>query len=74
VVFAAGTVLALGLALRAPPLGRAIGALADPVRRVSTSLASVLAMLDAALRQWAVAGIALIAVALAFGMAMLKGG
>jgi formate hydrogenlyase subunit 3/multisubunit Na+/H+ antiporter MnhD subunit len=71
VAFAAGTVLALGLALRAPPLGRAIGALANPLRPITTSVGSILAMLDALLRQWAVAGIALILVALAFGWALL---
>jgi hypothetical protein len=33
----------------------------------------MLVRLDGALRQWAVAGIALLAVALAFGIAMLRG-
>jgi hypothetical protein len=75
IVFAAGAVLAAGLALRPPPLpvGQAIGALARPARRATAALGGMLVSLDWLLRQWAVAGIALVAVALAFGMALLRG-
>ena len=71
-VFAAGALLALGFALRPPPQARPIGALVNPIRRITVGLGSMLVSLDAVLRQWAVAGIALVAVALGLGFAMLN--
>jgi formate hydrogenlyase subunit 3/multisubunit Na+/H+ antiporter MnhD subunit len=75
IIFAAGAVLAAGLALRPPPLpvGQAVCALARPARRATAALGGMLVSLDWLLRQWAVAGIALVAVVLAFGMALLRG-
>jgi formate hydrogenlyase subunit 3/multisubunit Na+/H+ antiporter MnhD subunit len=76
IVFAGGAVLAAGLALLPPPLpgGHALAAIGGPARRATTALGGILVSLDWLLRQWAVAGIALIAVALAFGVTLLKGG
>jgi hypothetical protein len=76
IVFAGGALLAAGLALRPPPLpgAQAAPAVARPARQATAALGALLARLDGALRQWPVAGIALLAVALAFGMTMLSGG
>jgi NADH:ubiquinone oxidoreductase subunit 5 (subunit L)/multisubunit Na+/H+ antiporter MnhA subunit len=75
IVFAGGAVLAAGLALRPLlPGGRSLAAIGRPSRQATAALGALLVRLDGALRQWAVAGIALLAVALAFGMTMLKGG
>ena len=75
IVFAGGAVLAGALALRPPslPVGQAVLALARPARRATAALGGMLVSLDWLLRQWSVAGIALIAVALAFGLALLRG-
>ena len=76
ILFAGGAALAAGLALRSPPLpeGRAAAAVGRPLRRVTATLGGWLVLLDAALRQWAVAGVTLLLVALAFGWAMRGGG
>jgi formate hydrogenlyase subunit 3/multisubunit Na+/H+ antiporter MnhD subunit len=74
-LFAGGAVLAAGLALRPPPLpaGQAVSRLARPARRIMAALGGMLGSLDWLLRHWAAAGTALVAVALAFGLAMLTG-
>jgi multicomponent Na+:H+ antiporter subunit D len=71
-----GAVLAAGLARRLPPVpvGDAVIALLRPLRRATVVLGGTLALADGVLRQWAVAGLALIAVAIAFGVAMAAGG
>ena len=76
IVFAGGAVLAAGLALRPPPLpgGQVMAAVGRPARQLTAALGAVLVQVDWALRHWAVAGVALLAVALAFGMTMLNGG
>jgi hypothetical protein len=76
IVFAGGAALAAGLALRPPPLpgGQVVAAIGLPLRRATAALGGMLVLLDWLLRRWVVAGIALIAVALAFGTAMLSGG
>jgi formate hydrogenlyase subunit 3/multisubunit Na+/H+ antiporter MnhD subunit len=76
IVFAGGAVLAAGLALRPPPLpgGQAMAAVGRPARQLTAALGALLVQVDWALRHWAVAGVALLAVALAFGMTMLRGG
>jgi multicomponent Na+:H+ antiporter subunit D len=75
IVIGGGAVLAAGLALRPPPVpvGQSVFALARPARRLTAALGQWLVALDWLLRQWAVASIALVAVALAFGMALLPG-
>jgi formate hydrogenlyase subunit 3/multisubunit Na+/H+ antiporter MnhD subunit len=71
-----GAALAAGLARRLPPvpLGDAVIALMRPARRATVAVGGMLALADGVLRQWAVAGLALIAVAIAFGVAMTAGG
>jgi hypothetical protein len=56
------------------PLGDAVIALMRPARRATVAVGGMLALADGVLRQWAVAGLALIAVAIAFGVAMTAGG
>ena len=69
---AGGAVLAAALALRPPPLpaANALFALARPA---TTALGGLLVSLDWLLRKWAVAGLALIAVALGFALTLLWG-
>jgi formate hydrogenlyase subunit 3/multisubunit Na+/H+ antiporter MnhD subunit len=71
-----GAALAAGLARRLPRVraGDAVIATLRPLRRATGVVGGTLALADGALRQWAVAGLALIVVAIAFGAAMLAGG
>jgi NADH:ubiquinone oxidoreductase subunit 5 (subunit L)/multisubunit Na+/H+ antiporter MnhA subunit len=74
IVIGGGALVAAGLALRLPPLSAArttMFAFARPARRTTVALGRMLVALDWLLRQWAVAGIVLVAVALACGMALL---
>ncbi|HTO47589.1 MAG TPA: proton-conducting transporter membrane subunit, partial [Burkholderiales bacterium] len=72
-VLAGGAVLAACLGLRLPPLpaGDAVVAAA---RRATVAIGAAFVRADGALRQWPVAGLALIAAAVAFGAAMVPGG
>ncbi len=67
---AGGTVLALLFASPLPPLPAALSAVASRSRRVTLPLGAVLEGIDALLRRWAVAGVSLLLVALAFGLLM----
>jgi formate hydrogenlyase subunit 3/multisubunit Na+/H+ antiporter MnhD subunit len=71
-----GAMLAAGLALQPPPIsaGAALGALGRPLRRVGVSVATMLVRADGLLRQWPVAGLWMIALAAAFGVAMIVRG
>jgi hypothetical protein len=66
-------VLAVALGLRLPPLpfGDALAAL---VRRATVAVGATFVRTDEVLRQWPVAGLALIVAAIAFGAAMLARG
>jgi formate hydrogenlyase subunit 3/multisubunit Na+/H+ antiporter MnhD subunit len=68
-----GAALAVALGLRIPPLpaGDAVVAL---VRRATVWVGAVFVRADGVLRQWPVAGLALIVAAIAFGAAMLARG
>jgi multicomponent Na+:H+ antiporter subunit D len=75
-LFLGGAALAAGLARRLPPVpvGDALAAILRPARRATIVAGGMLALADGVLRQWPVAGLALIAVAIAFGAAMVAGG
>ncbi len=68
-----GSLLAAGLALQPPPLplGSTFGAIGRPVRRVTMSLGGLFVRADGVLRQWPVAGLWVVALAVAFGAAMV---
>ena len=70
-----GSALAVGLGYRLPPVpvGDAVVALVRPVRGATVAVGRMLAWVDAVLRQWPVAGLSLLALAIAFGAAMLAG-
>ena len=72
-VLVGGAVIALALGLRLPPLpaGDAVVAL---VRRATVAFGAMFVGADGVLRQWPVAGLALIVAAIAFGGAMLARG
>ena len=72
-VLVGGAVLAVALGLRLPPLpaGDAVVAL---VRRATVAVGATFVRADGVLRQWPVAGLALIVAAIAFGAAMLARG
>ena len=74
-ILAGGAVLAAGLALQPPPLpgGLIVTAFGLSARIVIRPLGLLLVRLDSALRQWTIASIALLLVALAFGMTLLSG-
>jgi hypothetical protein len=76
VLILGGVALAAGLARRLPPvrLGDAVTAILRPLRHATVIVGGLLALADGALRQWPVAGLALIAVAIAFGAAMVAAG
>jgi formate hydrogenlyase subunit 3/multisubunit Na+/H+ antiporter MnhD subunit len=76
VLILGGGALAAGLARRLPPvrLGDAVIAILRPLRRATVVVGGLLALADGALRQWPAAGLALIAVAIAFGAAMVAAG
>jgi formate hydrogenlyase subunit 3/multisubunit Na+/H+ antiporter MnhD subunit len=65
-----GAVLAIALGLRLPPLP-AGEALAARVRRTTVTVGAAFVRTDGVLRQWPVAGLALILAAIAFGAAMV---
>jgi hypothetical protein len=68
-----GAALAGGLALQPPPiaLGSTFGAIGRPLRRGTVALGGIFVRLDGVLRQWPVAGLWLVALAVAFGAAMI---
>ena len=69
---AGGTAIALCLGRRLPavPGGAALAAIGSPVRRATVAIGGLFERADAALRQWHVAGISLLALTLLFGAAM----
>ena len=71
-VILGGTVLAAALALVLPaiPLGSTFGAVGRPVRRATVAVGGLFAWVDGMLRQWPVAGLWMVALAVAFGVAM----
>jgi len=69
-VLAGGAVLALALGLRLPPLPAGDAAVAG-VRRATVAIGAAFVRADGVLRQWPVAGLALMAAAIAFGAALL---
>jgi hypothetical protein len=68
-----GVVLAIALGLRLPPLP-AGAALAAAVRGATVAIGTTFVRADGVLRQWPVAGLALILAAIAFGAAILARG
>ncbi len=70
-----GGVLAVALGRRLPqvPVGDGLAAIVRPGRRATVAVGGMLAGVDGVLRQWPVASLALIAVAIAFGAALLAG-
>jgi formate hydrogenlyase subunit 3/multisubunit Na+/H+ antiporter MnhD subunit len=70
-----GGVIAVALANQLPPLAAksAVASLVDPVRPLTTLAGALFVRVDAWLRQWAVAGLSLLAVAIALGLAMVAG-
>jgi formate hydrogenlyase subunit 3/multisubunit Na+/H+ antiporter MnhD subunit len=72
VTLVGGAVLAIALGLRLPPLpaGEPLAAL---VRRTTVAVGAALVRTDGVLRQWPIAGLALILAAIAFGAAMVAG-
>jgi hypothetical protein len=66
-------VLALALGLRLPPLPAGDAVVAS-VRRATVWVGAMFVRADGVLRQWPVAGLALIVAVLAFGAAMLARG
>jgi NADH:ubiquinone oxidoreductase subunit 5 (subunit L)/multisubunit Na+/H+ antiporter MnhA subunit len=73
VTVAIGSVLALTLARRLPGLPAGMLAFANPARRAMLAIGGVLERIDTILRQWAVAGLSLLILALVFGMTMRAG-
>jgi formate hydrogenlyase subunit 3/multisubunit Na+/H+ antiporter MnhD subunit len=71
-----GGALAIGLGLQLPPIASAnvLIAILSPLRRTSVAVGGMLARTDGVLRQWPVAGLALIALAIAFGAALVAKG
>jgi formate hydrogenlyase subunit 3/multisubunit Na+/H+ antiporter MnhD subunit len=72
-VLVGGAVIALALGLRLPPLPAGDAVVAS-VRRATVAIGATLVRADGVLRQWPVAGLALIVSAIAFGAAMLARG
>lgn len=70
-----GAALAAGLARRLPPVpvSEAMIAMLRPLRGATVVVGGLLAYTDGMLRQWPVAALALIAVTIAFGAAILAG-
>jgi formate hydrogenlyase subunit 3/multisubunit Na+/H+ antiporter MnhD subunit len=70
-----GAAVAAGLAgpLPAIPVGATVAAIGRPLRRATVVVGAMLLRTDGVLRQWPVAGIALVAVAIAFGLTMQPG-
>jgi multicomponent Na+:H+ antiporter subunit D len=72
-VLAGGAVLAVALGLRLPPLPAGDAVVAS-VRRATVAIGGTFVRTDEVLRQWPVAGLALIVAAIAFAAAMLARG
>jgi formate hydrogenlyase subunit 3/multisubunit Na+/H+ antiporter MnhD subunit len=72
-VLVGGVVIALALGLRLPALPAGDAAVAS-VRRATVAIGAAFVRADGVLRQWPVAGLALIVAAIAFGAAMLARG
>lgn len=70
-----GGALAVGLGHRLPPVpvGNAVIAIVRPARRATVAVGGMLARADGVLRQWPVAGLSLLALAIAFGAAIVAG-
>jgi len=70
-----GGVIAIGLANRLPSLAAdsAVASLLRPIRQVTTAVGALFVRLDGGLRAWPVAGLSLLLVAIAFGLAMVAG-
>jgi formate hydrogenlyase subunit 3/multisubunit Na+/H+ antiporter MnhD subunit len=68
-----GAALAAGLALQLPPIamGKTLGALGGPLRRVAVSGARKIVHAEAVLRRWPVAGLWMVVLAAAFGGALV---
>ena len=75
-VLLGGAVLAAGLGLKLPPLptGGALAAAANPARRAAVAVGGTFVRTDGVLRQWPVAGLAVIVAAIAFCAALLARG
>ncbi len=71
-LLAGGALLAAGLGRQLPQMSVADGPLTflRPVRRATVAVGGMFVVFDGVLRQWAVAGLALIVAAIAFGVAM----
>jgi formate hydrogenlyase subunit 3/multisubunit Na+/H+ antiporter MnhD subunit len=67
---AGGAVIAVALGLKLPPLPAGAAA-AAAVRRATVAIGAAFARADGVLRQWPVAGLALILASIAFGAAMI---
>jgi hypothetical protein len=72
-VVVGGAVVALALGLRLPPLPAGDAVVAS-VRRATVAIGGTFVRADGVLRQWPVAGLALIVAAIAFGAALLARG
>jgi multicomponent Na+:H+ antiporter subunit D len=62
-----------GLGLARIPVGKVVVAVVGPTRRMALALAAWIERVDGTLRQWPIAGIALLAVAILLGAAMMAG-
>jgi multicomponent Na+:H+ antiporter subunit D len=67
-----GAVLAILLGRWGEPLPRVV-TLSGPIRRIAYATSGVLARIDGQLQRWPIAGLCLLALAIAFGAAMLAG-
>jgi multicomponent Na+:H+ antiporter subunit D len=74
VTIVGGSVLALTLARQLPRLPASVLAVAGPARRLMLAIGAILERIDTALRQWPVAGLSLLVLALLFGVAMRANG
>jgi hypothetical protein len=75
VLVVGGGVVAIALGRRLPPVrvGSTIRAIVTPVRRVAVVLGGLVEHADGVLRLWSVAGLSLLLLAIAFGVAMALG-
>lgn len=71
---AGGAGLAFTLARRIPPSMSGLFAVVSPARRAMVAIGDGLARIDTVLRQWTVAGLSLLTLALLFGVAMRASG
>jgi len=70
VTVAGGSVLAFTLARRIPGISAGLLAVVSPARRAMVTVGEGLVRIDSVLRQWVVAGLSLLTLALLFGAAM----